>query len=190
MTNLVKPLYQYNRFDELKQFILDFYETHKDEILQGYQYPLQGMHELDGINTCMHEKFGGNFTGDENVFDVLLAPFKGTEVEMAINEITAQGYSVCRSRLFLMPAGHEMSIHTDPTPRIHIPIITDVGNEFWFWKNTPAWTKIKDADASNIIHREHLPANGNVYWVNTQEFHAFVNHSSNPRLHLVFGLKK
>lgn len=187
MTDFIKVLHNYNRFDELKQFVLDFYESHKDEILKGYQYPLQGIHELDDINTCMHEKFGGNFTGDENIFDVLLEPFKNTVIESVINEL---GYDVCRSRLFLMPAGHEMTIHNDPTPRIHIPILTSEGNEFWFWKDTPMWTKIQDADMKNLIHREHLPANGNVYLVETRELHAFVNHSDSPRLHLVFGLKK
>lgn len=187
MTELVKVLCQYNRFDELKQFVLDFYEAHKNEMKDTNQYPIQGISSSDDINTCMHERFGGNFTGDENIFDVLLDPFKDTVVEDAINSL---GYDVCRSRLFLMPAGHEMSIHLDPTPRIHIPIYTTEGNEFWFWKDTDMWTKIQDANMNNIIHREHLLANGNVYWVNTKNLHAFVNHSSEPRLHLVFGLKK
>ena len=187
MNEYIQEIMKYKRFDGLKNFILDFYQKNKSQIVSAYQYPIQGITSKDDINTCKHQKFGGKFTGDETVFDQLLDIFKDTELDHFIKSLD---YKVYRSRLFLMPAGHEMSIHRDPTPRIHVPIKTSIGNEFWFWKDTPDWTKIQDADTSNILHKQHMPADGSVYMVDTTRSHTFVNHSSEFRIHLVFVLGK
>ena len=186
MKNYIESIFKYDRFEELSRFVLEFYSRHEQEILYGgYQYPLQGITPNDNIKTCQHQKFGGNFTGDETIFDQLLNIFEGTEIDYFIRSLD---YKVYRSRMFLMPAGHEMSVHRDLTPRIHVPIKTSIGNEFWFWKDTADWTKIQDADTSNILHKEHMPADGTVYMVDTTRSHTFVNHSSEFRIHLVFVL--
>lgn len=181
-----KIISKYHRFNQLQAFVAEFFNNEYSTIKMHNQYPLQGISSQDSINTCMHQKFGGNFTGNETVFDKILDIFKDTEIEKVIQFLDVPVY---RSRLFLMPPGHEMSIHTDASPRIHIPILTSKGNEFWFWKDTPVWTKIQDADMQNLVYREHLPANGNVYLVDTRELHSFVNHSNEFRIHLVFGVK-
>ena len=65
------------------------------------------------------------------------------------------------------------SVHKDLTPRIHIPIITNPQN-FIVFKYSPM---------------EHLSL-GNVYWVDTTQYHTAINGSDDARLHLVGIVEK
>ena len=60
------------------------------------------------------------------------------------------------------------SYHTDKTPRIHIPLIT----------NDKCFMIVDD----EVIR---LPANGDVYLIDTTKFHTFLNGSWETRIHIV-----
>tara|TARA_B100000123_G_scaffold73307_1_gene52564 strand:+ start:1103 stop:1336 length:234 start_codon:yes stop_codon:yes gene_type:complete len=61
-----------------------------------------------------------------------------------------------------------LSWHRDPEPRIHIPIITNVGCKM-------------------VIEDEsfHMPANGSAYVTDNTKYHNFFNGSEIDRVHLV-----
>lgn len=67
-------------------------------------------------------------------------------------------YKMYRSRIMMLPDKRNYGWHIDYSPRIHIPLITNVHCFF-------------------IIENEkiHLPADGSIYWVDTQKWHTFVN---------------
>jgi hypothetical protein len=73
-----------------------------------------------------------------------------------------------RSRLMNMSPKTCYSYHSDPTKRMHIPLIT---NENCFF--------VIDDQVS------YYPANGNHYLVDTTKKHTFVNASFDYRLHIV-----
>jgi hypothetical protein len=78
-------------------------------------------------------------------------------------------YNLCRSRLLWMDRKSCYSIHKDPSPRLHIPLITNSYCMFIF------------LDKPQLIH---LPA-GNIYVVNTLKKHSFCNFSDESRLHFM-----
>ena len=73
-----------------------------------------------------------------------------------------------RSRVMIMKPKECYSYHVDPTPRIHIPLITN-------------------ADCFFVIEDEvkRIPADGNHYYVDTTRKHTFVNASFEKRIHIV-----
>ena len=73
-----------------------------------------------------------------------------------------------RTRVMNMAPRTCYTYHTDPTGRFHIPLIT---NENCFF----------------IIDDEvvRLPANGEIYFIDTTKKHTFVNASSENRIHIV-----
>jgi hypothetical protein len=77
---------------------------------------------------------------------------------------------VFRARLMLVKPKTCYSIHNDPLPRIHLPVITNPHCLMLF-------------PEKNIT--QHLPADGFSYWVNTKEKHTFMNCSEIDRIHLV-----
>jgi hypothetical protein len=89
--------------------------------------------------------------------------FKDTIFEELINQ-----YKLIRTRLMIIGSCSCYSMHTDTTPRIHIPIITNPNCYFVF--------------KQGIV--QHLPA-GSVYQVDTTKPHTFMNCSNTHRLHLV-----
>jgi hypothetical protein len=64
-------------------------------------------------------------------------------------------------------------MHKDETPRIHIPLITNL--ECYFVFRTGAIINLKQ---------------DYVWWVDTRRIHTFMNCSSVPRLHLVGVVEK
>ena len=96
--------------------------------------------------------------------------FENTPFEDIINE-----YDFKRTRLMWISPFSCYAIHTDYSPRFHIPLIT----------NKECYFVFKDEGAI------HLPV-GNLFWVDTTKPHTFMNCSNKPRLHLVssdFNLK-
>ena len=109
----------------------------------------------------------GKNSGNETDVSILNPYFKNTIFESIINE-----YDLKRTRLMWSGPFSCYSMHNDDSPRIHIPLITNVNCYFLFRNDSP----------------EHMPA-GKVYWVNTRRRHTFINCSEEWRLHLV-GLVK
>mgnify|MGYP002882114929 FL=1 len=71
-------------------------------------------------------------------------------------------------RLLLKEPRSTLSWHKDPEPRLHIPIITNLG-------------------CSMVIENiaKHLPADGNVTITNNTKYHNFFNGGEQARIHLV-----
>lgn len=79
-------------------------------------------------------------------------------------------YRIVRTRLMYMNPRSCYSIHSDPYPRIHLPVITDPQCLMIF------------PESSAI---EHMAADGTSYYVDTTKKHTFINCSAVPRIHLV-----
>lgn len=164
---------QYPRYEELKKFVMSFYEQ-QPSMHNGGQYALQGAKETDGQYCCVHEKFGGTFKGfDDSTHKTVLDIFKNTEIELLFDYINK--YNPCRSRIFVLGKNKsDYSIHRDPCKRIHVPIVTNSSCTFhWF-----------DED-HNEIHRDFLEADGSIYLVDTTTLHKTQNTESTDRIHIV-----
>lgn len=98
--------------------------------------------------------------------------FKNTYFEDIIQKIQNLGYTVYRGRF--MKSIHKtcLTMHTDATPRLHIPIYTN-DNCMMIVENT-------------VIR---LPF-GSTYIVDTRLPHTAINASKNDRVHLVFCVDK
>jgi hypothetical protein len=105
----------------------------------------------------------GNSRGRELEYNKLNPFFKDTIFEEIIKE-----YNLKRSRLMWVYPFACYSMHSDTTPRIHIPIITNLECYFVFKNGS----------------MEHLKI-GASYWVDTRLPHTFINCSEHKRLHLV-----
>jgi len=105
----------------------------------------------------------GRSQGRELEYTNLNPFFAGTIFEQAIKQ-----YKLSRTRLMWINPFSCYTVHRDTTPRIHIPMITNLGCYFVF-ANT------------GLIHLNF----GKVFWVDTREPHTFINCSEIPRLHLV-----
>jgi hypothetical protein len=100
----------------------------------------------------------------EQEYKHLQPSLKGTKIENIINE-----FSAFRSRILVMQPRSCYSVHSDPTPRIHIPIVVNSG--CWMvWPN----------------HQQcHHLMPGLIYQTNTTKSHTFINGGDDIRIHLV-----
>lgn len=98
--------------------------------------------------------------------------FKNTIFSDIIEQLKSLDYNVVRGRFMLMPHKTCLTYHTDPSPRIHIPIYT----------NENCMMIIEDK-----VYR--LPY-GSTYIVDTTKTHTALNASKDPRVHLIFSLKE
>ena len=98
-------------------------------------------------------------------FKDILDCYKDTYFEELIQE-----FKLVRTRLCLLQPKSTYSIHTDPTWRIQIPVLTNKDNYFiWFGDN---------------VELKHLEV-GKAYKVNTPINHTFANFSNKERIHLL-----
>jgi hypothetical protein len=105
----------------------------------------------------------GKSQGQELVYTNLNMFFKGTVFEDVIEQ-----YKLTRTRLMWVGPFACYSMHKDQTPRIHIPLITNLECYFVFLHGQ--LTNLKT---------------GHVWWVDTTKPHTFINCSDQHRLHLV-----
>ena len=104
---------------------------------------------------------------DESKYNQLVPEFENTyfkEVYQTLN----QKFKLGRVRLLLKEPRSTLSWHKDPEPRLHIPIITNLG-------------------CSMVIENvaKHLPADGRVTITNNTKYHNFFNGVEQARIHLV-----
>ena len=104
---------------------------------------------------------------DESKYTQLVSEFENTyfkEVYEALNK----RFKLGRVRLLLKEPRSVLSWHKDPEPRLHIPIITNLG-------------------CSMVIENvaKHLPADGSVTITNNTKYHNFFNGGEQARIHLV-----
>ena len=147
---------------DIQPVLTSFLELDKDiawtKYTQGSQVGLQYRDSEDPWTSAV-----GKSTGKELEYTELNPFFKGTVFESIINQ-----YNLKRARLMWVNPKSCYSIHTDETPRIHIPLITNPECYFLF--------------KSGFMF--HVPIN-EVWWVNTRLSHTFINCSNESRLHLV-----
>lgn len=110
----------------------------------------------------------GKSAGEELSYTNINPLFKNTVFEDIIKK-----YNLCRARLMWVSPYACYSMHRDETPRIHIPLITNL--ECYFVFRTGAIINLKQ---------------GYAWWVDTRRVHTFMNCSDAPRLHLVGVVEK
>ena len=105
---------------------------------------------------------------NERAYTELCPEFKGTYFEEVYNILKDKFGEIGRVRILMKPPRSCLSWHRDPEPRIHIPIITNVGCKM-------------------VIEDEafHMPANGSAYVTDNTKYHNFFNGSEIERVHLV-----
>jgi len=149
--------------------LLDFYNQIEQTILwteyghKGRQTSLQFKEGEDPWISGL-----GKRESDELAYFNLNPFYKNTPFEKIINE-----YGLLRTRLMWMYPYACYSMHQDYTPRLHIPLVTNLDCYFIFKPAT-------------IVHLEI----GKIYRAETRIPHTFINCSDSPRLHLIGILKK
>lgn len=108
---------------------------------------------------------------DEEDFTITCDYFKNTYFENLIEQLSKY-YTVKRGRFMLMQHKTCLTYHTDPSPRLHIPIYT----------NENCMMIVED----KVIR---LPFGG-TYVVDTTKKHTALNASQFKRTHLVFAIDK
>ena len=104
---------------------------------------------------------------DESKYTQVVPEFKNTYFE-EVYKILSSKFKLGRVRLLLKEPRSTLSWHKDPEPRLHIPIITNLG-------------------CSMVIENvaKHLPADGSVTITNNTKYHNFFNGGEQARIHLV-----
>ena len=104
---------------------------------------------------------------DESRYTELLPEFKGTYFEEVFNTLRKH-FKIGRVRILLKEPRSTLSWHRDPEPRLHIPIITNMG------------CRMVIDEVS-----KHMPADGSVTITNNTKYHNFFNGGEQARIHLV-----
>jgi hypothetical protein len=104
---------------------------------------------------------------DEEKYTELVPEFEKTYFK-EVYETLKKKFKLGRVRLLLKEPRSTLSWHKDPEPRLHIPIITNLG-------------------CSMVIENvaKHLPADGHVTITNNTKYHNFFNGGEQGRVHLV-----
>ena len=104
---------------------------------------------------------------EESKYTELVPEFDNTYFKEVYN-ILSKKFKLGRVRLLLKEPRSTLSWHKDPEPRLHIPIITNLG-------------------CSMVIENvaKHLPADGHVTITNNTKYHNFFNGGEQGRIHLV-----
>ena len=104
---------------------------------------------------------------DESKYTKLVSDFENTYFK-EVYETLRTKFKLGRVRLLIKEPRSTLSWHKDPEPRLHIPIITNLG-------------------CSMVIENvaKHLPADGHVTITNNTKYHNFFNGGEQARVHLV-----
>ena len=128
-------------------------------------------HNVRGIYWTIPDEKGKEVSRDipinESKYTKLVPEFENTYFG-EVYEILRKKFKLGRVRLLLKEPRSTLSWHKDPEPRLHIPIITNLG-------------------CSMVIENvaKHLPADGKVTITNNTKFHNFFNGGEQARVHLV-----
>ena len=106
----------------------------------------------------------------ESQYTELCPEFKDTYVEEVYNLVNKH-FKIGRMRFLMKPPRSCLCWHRDPEKRLHIPIITNLGNKM----------VIEDIAF-------HMPADGAAYITDNTKYHNFFNGSECERVHLVSTL--
>ena len=104
---------------------------------------------------------------DESKYTQIVPEFENTYFQEVFEKLSTK-FKLGRVRILLKEPRSTLSWHRDPEPRLHIPIITNLG-------------------CSMVIENiaKHLPADGKVTITNNTKYHNFFNGGEQARIHLV-----
>ena len=128
-------------------------------------------HNIRGQYWTIPDETGKEVTRDipiyESKYTQIRSEFENTYFK-EVYETLSKKFKLGRVRLLLKEPRSTLSWHKDPEPRLHIPIITNLG-------------------CSMVIENvaKHLPADGNVTITNNTKYHNFFNGGEQERIHLV-----
>ena len=105
-------------------------------------------------------------------FIIFNESFAGTYLQ-TMYEILSSKFKLCRFRIMIMNGPMAYYAHSDPTRRLHYVVETNKDCIFLF---------------PEVEEQFHIPADGNVYIVDTRLRHTFVNASNRRRIHLLLSL--
>ena len=163
---LLFPLENLKNFTSLKSQVIEIIDT--VGFIQN-QIICQGLDE-DGDD--WHTGIGRISELDyqnENLYRFLNQGLKNTPLGNLIEK-----YNAFRTRILALDPRHCYTVHKDPTPRIHIPVITN--SESWMiWPYNNFCQKLKP---------------GLLYWTDTRQPHTFLNGGDDIRIHIVLGVDK
>jgi hypothetical protein len=104
---------------------------------------------------------------DEAKYTQLVSDFQNTYFEEVYKTLKKK-FKLGRVRILLKEPRSTLSWHRDPEPRLHVPIITNLGCRMVI---------------ENIS--KHMPADGTVTITNNTKYHNFFNGGEQERIHLV-----
>ncbi len=128
-------------------------------------------HNMRGVYWTIADESGKEVTRDipieESKYTELVPEFENTYFKEVYKTLSKK-FKLGRVRLLLKEPRSTLSWHKDPEPRLHIPIITNLG-------------------CSMVIENvaKHLPADGHVTITNNTKYHNFFNGGEQSRIHLV-----
>lgn len=159
MDRSIAVIAQFEKFEELKAATLEYIaEIERTHKQYQSQLPLQ----IDPWRTNIWDSVGWSKTGMvESDYSTILPRFKNSIFEELIMSMPT---AVCRARIMRM-RNDLYPAHTDKYPRIHVPIISFPGNN------------------NNAIE-----ATGDIYWVDAENCHRFVNYGQHPRIHIMMSI--
>lgn len=162
-----KFLYQVENFKQLKSEVLSIITKRgipKNQIMcqtltEDEDDSNNGIGRIDSLDVRNEEEY-----------TFIQKSLKGTYLESIILK-----HRAFRTRILNLDPRRCYSVHRDPTPRIHIPIITN--DECWM-----IWPE----DSTCVQFEE-----GGVYWADTRKTHTFINGSGTlKRIHLVMAVNE
>lgn len=162
---MIKPLGICDPFDKLRSEVLSLTdnlgEDHTQIICQTIEKDsIDWFTGIGSIYDLEHK--------DEHLYVNLNLNLKNTTIEYLINR-----FNGFRTRIMIMPPKTCYSVHSDPTPRIHIPIVT----------NTQSWMVWPMQSECHHL-QERL-----IYWTDTTKNHTFFNGGMQNRIHLIMCVK-
>jgi hypothetical protein len=163
---LVYPLENIDDFDVLVKEVTDLIDSigpNSNQIICQQMSPNEtswtnGIGRIDQLD---HQ--------DEHLYTFINKELAGSKLAELIKK-----YKAFRTRIMILPPRQCYSIHADPTPRLHIPIITN--KQSWM-----IWPHL------NICEKMRL---GKIYWTDTTKHHSFLNGGETVRVHIVMGVEK
>ena len=139
---------------------------------------------MDIVDNCMHEGqiMVQGIQGKNHLYGTgSLLDYPETEEQFVhpvwedakyLNQVVEE-LGMYRSRIMIRRKS-VYTWHCDPTPRLHIPIVTNPETNFMVIEDTVV----------------RMPANGSVYWTDTRLMHTFVNTEKEDRIHIVGCIKE
>ena len=138
--------------------------------IPGDKESTQG-HNVRGTYWTLPDETGKEAIRDipinESKYTELVSDFHNTYFEEVYNTLR-KNFKLGRVRILLKEPRSTLSWHRDPEPRLHIPIITNLGCRMVI---------------DNIA--QHMPADGTVTITNNTKYHNFFNGGEQERIHLV-----